>query len=350
MELQSAYSARSTPSARKLVKHSGSLETIRGDVNSISACQSSSTGCFSSDASSRPWSRCSVGSVPPRPDSGSSKGVSTPTKQISLQAVRRKDENFYDNSNFKVSKYDLQLKNTMDLLEKAEKNQLWEEEQARKGQKPQQATKLHLPVQNLLGKINGYKEEDYTFDFISNIDIKNFGDIKISEKKDDSDEDNKSDNEESHPVERRAPNELLMEFVDCLMKKDYKNAEKLCQMILLFEPKNPEALKFQPLLQRKLKLDERAALDGDDEDDESSSDSDDSYDDSDDITSSNENTDMEEEEDIEKSDETLTEQSKVSQNPARAILQMIFDGNPPDFINPDTSIDLAEEIKKLEEF
>ncbi|KAK0043494.1 glutamate-rich protein 2 [Biomphalaria pfeifferi] len=126
-------------------------------------------------------------------------------------------------------------------------------------------------------------------------------------------------------------------------------------MILLFEPKNPEALKFQPLLQRKLKLDERAALAGDDDDeddDESSSDDSDegSFDDSDDMTSSDESTDLEEKGDKEKELNTISEQSKVAQNPARTILQMIFGGDFPEFINPHTKIDLAEEIKKLDDF
>ncbi|KAI8778179.1 glutamate-rich protein 2 [Biomphalaria glabrata] len=351
MDLNPALSARSTPSARKLIKQSGSLEIIKGDANTVTACQSSSTGCFSSDASSRPWSRSSVGSVPPRPESASGRGVSTPTKQISLQAVRRKDDSIfpYNDKDFKVSKYDLLIKNTLDKMEHADKLQHWEDDQTSQGQKSQHATKLRLPVEK------AFKDEEYKFDFISSINVKKVGNLKIADDKEDSDEDNKSDGEESAPVERRAPNELLMEFIDCLMKKDYKNAEKLCQMILLFEPKNPEALKFQPLLQRKLKLDERAALAGDDDDeddDESSSDDsdEDSFDDSDDMTSSDESTDLEEKEDKEKELNTISEQSKVAQNPARTILQMIFGGDSPEFINPDTKIDLAEEIKKLDDF
>ncbi|KAK0043495.1 glutamate-rich protein 2 [Biomphalaria pfeifferi] len=173
MDLNPALSARSTPSARKLIKQSGSLEIIKGDTNTVTACQSSSTGCFSSDASSRPWSRSSVGSVPPRPESASGRGVSTPTKQISLQAVRRKDDSIfpYNDKDFKVSKYDLLIKNTLDTMEHADKLQHWEDDQTSLGQKSHHATKLRLPVENLL-KEKAFKDEEYKFDFISSINVK----------------------------------------------------------------------------------------------------------------------------------------------------------------------------------
>ncbi|KAK7480980.1 hypothetical protein BaRGS_00027795 [Batillaria attramentaria] len=79
---------------------------------------------------------------------------------------------------------------------------------------------------------------------------------KPAEDKSSSSDDDDSDSEEEV---RKAPNELFMEFLDCLMKKDYLNAEKLCRMILIYEPKNPEALKFHPVILEKLELGKYAA-------------------------------------------------------------------------------------------
>ncbi|XP_069791741.1 glutamate-rich protein 2 isoform X2 [Narcine bancroftii] len=59
--------------------------------------------------------------------------------------------------------------------------------------------------------------------------------------------------------ERRAPIELMGEFLKAVMERDYRLSRKLCQMILLYEPENPEAKQFQALLEKKIQLDEAAS-------------------------------------------------------------------------------------------
>ncbi|XP_035264792.1 glutamate-rich protein 2 isoform X2 [Anguilla anguilla] len=77
----------------------------------------------------------------------------------------------------------------------------------------------------------------------------------------------------SEDEEHRAPIELFAEFLKSVMDKDYILAKKLCQMILIYEPDNPEAKQFIPLIEEKLLLGQ--------EDDESSNDTEDSSDSSD---------------------------------------------------------------------
>ncbi|XP_064183237.1 glutamate-rich protein 2 isoform X1 [Anguilla rostrata] len=78
----------------------------------------------------------------------------------------------------------------------------------------------------------------------------------------------------SEDEEHRAPIELFAEFLKSVMDKDYILAKKLCQMILIYEPDNPEAKQFIPLIEEKLLLVGQ-------EDDESSNDTEDSSDSSD---------------------------------------------------------------------
>lgn len=75
--------------------------------------------------------------------------------------------------------------------------------------------------------------------------------------------------------EVKAPTQLLMEFLSAVMEKDYDTAEKLCKMILMYEPKNPEALAFETLIAEKKELGES----------EESSEEEDSEDDSDEYAS-----------------------------------------------------------------
>ncbi|XP_061092863.1 glutamate-rich protein 2 isoform X5 [Conger conger] len=77
--------------------------------------------------------------------------------------------------------------------------------------------------------------------------------------------------------ERRAPIELFAEFLKSVLDKDYILAKKLCEMILIYEPDNPEAKQFIPLIEEKLHLVGQEEC----EDDESSNDSEDSSDSSD---------------------------------------------------------------------
>ncbi|PAA57299.1 hypothetical protein BOX15_Mlig010206g2, partial [Macrostomum lignano] len=80
---------------------------------------------------------------------------------------------------------------------------------------------------------------------------------------------------------REAPNELLMEFVECVMTKDFNNAAKLCEMILLYEPNNLEALQFRAVISDRLLLDQLSSGNEDDDDDDTE-DGDDSDDDDED--------------------------------------------------------------------
>ncbi|XP_006003036.2 glutamate-rich protein 2 [Latimeria chalumnae] len=77
---------------------------------------------------------------------------------------------------------------------------------------------------------------------------------EMSDSSDGKDEEEEETSEEEE--DRRAPIELLGEFLKAIMDQDYKLASKLCQMILIYEPENPEAKQFIPLIEEKLLLDE----------------------------------------------------------------------------------------------
>ncbi|XP_061092864.1 glutamate-rich protein 2 isoform X6 [Conger conger] len=68
-----------------------------------------------------------------------------------------------------------------------------------------------------------------------------------------------------------------VQFLKSVLDKDYILAKKLCEMILIYEPDNPEAKQFIPLIEEKLHLVGQEEC----EDDESSNDSEDSSDSSD---------------------------------------------------------------------
>ncbi|XP_067934196.1 glutamate-rich protein 2-like isoform X2 [Watersipora subatra] len=88
--------------------------------------------------------------------------------------------------------------------------------------------------------------------------------------------DSESESSSDEEGERKAPNQLIMEFLDCVMSNDLENGLKLCKMILLYEPNNSKALKFLPLLQEKKEQDEAESEDDTDNSDEmDDSDSDD---------------------------------------------------------------------------
>uniref|UniRef100_A0A8C2WFH4 Glutamate-rich protein 2 n=1 Tax=Cyclopterus lumpus TaxID=8103 RepID=A0A8C2WFH4_CYCLU len=68
-----------------------------------------------------------------------------------------------------------------------------------------------------------------------------------------------------------APVELIMEFLGAAVDRDYQLASILCQMILIYEPDNPEASEFLPLIQRKLLEGENDEDSGSDEESSQSS-------------------------------------------------------------------------------
>ncbi|XP_077175861.1 glutamate-rich protein 2 isoform X3 [Paroedura picta] len=73
---------------------------------------------------------------------------------------------------------------------------------------------------------------------------------------------------------RTAPLELMGEFLKAIMEREYSLAKKLCQMILIYEPQNPEAKQFLPLIERKLQLESIQEADGEGTDEESTEESD----------------------------------------------------------------------------
>lgn len=123
---------------------------------------------------------------------------------------------------------------------------------------------------------------------------------------DDSDEEDEDEEEDLLGEKGRAPNALLMEFLTCMMEEDYENAEKLCKMILIYEPENPEALSFFPLIQEKRRQEEE-----EDDEDDSSDESDDSgeeEDSDDDEDDDDEDNDDDENSSEESDDEPFTHQ------------------------------------------
>ncbi|XP_020143979.1 glutamate-rich protein 2 isoform X3 [Microcebus murinus] len=112
-------------------------------------------------------------------------------------------------------------------------------------------------------------------------------DDKLSESIDDDDEDdsNDEDNEEdSNPKKDTcAPLELMAEFLRAEMEQDYHLAKKLCQMILIYEPENPEAKEFLALIEEMLLMEKGQNPKKDDEDSEEDSSSDSEGESSDDL-------------------------------------------------------------------
>ncbi|XP_040296514.1 glutamate-rich protein 2 [Bufo bufo] len=80
------------------------------------------------------------------------------------------------------------------------------------------------------------------------------------------------DEDESDDETGRAPIELLAEFISAVMDEDYQVAQKLCQMILLYEPENPEAKQFSPLIEEMLQIEQQSSEDEDSEDSEEETD------------------------------------------------------------------------------
>ncbi|XP_005458186.1 glutamate-rich protein 2 isoform X1 [Oreochromis niloticus] len=66
----------------------------------------------------------------------------------------------------------------------------------------------------------------------------------------------------------KAPVGLLMKFLRALKDKYFKLAVKLCHMILIYEPDNPEASEFLPLIQKKLLEEQDAERSNEEESDE----------------------------------------------------------------------------------
>nr|XP_039325871.1 glutamate-rich protein 2 isoform X3 [Saimiri boliviensis boliviensis] len=101
-------------------------------------------------------------------------------------------------------------------------------------------------------------------------------DDKLSESAENDGEDDTSDednDEDSNPKKNtQAPLELMAEFLRAEMAREYHLAKKLCQMILIYEPENPEAKEFFTLIEEMLLMEKTQNREKDSEDsDEDSS-------------------------------------------------------------------------------
>ncbi|XP_041459098.1 protein starmaker-like isoform X2 [Lytechinus variegatus] len=131
---------------------------------------------------------------------------------------------------------------------------------------------------------------------------------EVADDEEDVDEE-EDDEEEEGPT---APIELMGEFLDSVMEEDYETADKLCKMILIYEPENAECLQFKPLIEEMLKRlwhyqlygsssedesgDDDEEYDDEEDDEEDEDDEDDDSDDDSESDSSDESEDEEEEE------------------------------------------------------
>ncbi|XP_061291540.1 transcription factor Sp5 isoform X4 [Bos indicus] len=94
---------------------------------------------------------------------------------------------------------------------------------------------------------------------------------KLSESTDDDGEDTSDEDkeEDSNPnKDTHAPLELMTEFLRAEMGHDYHLAKKLCQMILIYEPENPEAKEFFSLIEEMLLMEKAQNLEEDDDESE----------------------------------------------------------------------------------
>ncbi|XP_039076403.1 glutamate-rich protein 2 isoform X4 [Hyaena hyaena] len=100
-------------------------------------------------------------------------------------------------------------------------------------------------------------------------------DDKLSESTDDDGEDDTTDDDNDEDRNRNkdthAPLELMAEFLRAEMGRDYHLAKKLCQMILIYEPENPEAKEFFSLIEEMLLMEKSQNLEEGDEDSEEDS-------------------------------------------------------------------------------
>ncbi|KAF7248344.1 Glutamate-rich protein 2 [Varanus komodoensis] len=95
-----------------------------------------------------------------------------------------------------------------------------------------------------------------------------------NEKPPDSSDDETNEQNQNEAKKRIAPLQLMGEFLNAIMERKYSLAKKLCQMILIYEPDNPEAKQFLPLIEHKLLLDSQRGEEAEDTGEGSSDESD----------------------------------------------------------------------------
>ncbi|XP_054977753.1 glutamate-rich protein 2 [Sorex araneus] len=99
-------------------------------------------------------------------------------------------------------------------------------------------------------------------------------DVKLSESIDDDEDTGGEDYEDdgNSTKETHAPLELMAEFLRAEMGHDYHLAKKLCEMILIYEPENPEAKEFFSVIEEMLQMEKtQSPEEGDEESEEDSS-------------------------------------------------------------------------------
>lgn len=249
--------------------------------------------------------------MPPQNQSSSqSRRTPTPTKQVSLRSVSRREEDsqgYEDTIDMEELRQSLSRENSRIFEPQVEEENI-------QGANSKVSRKGHSCSNN-----DGNKKPPFVVS--SNASIPPPKPVKALPKPkekpppegatggEESEDSSDSDSEEEE--ERRAPSQLLMEFLECLMKKEYVVAAKLCKMILIYEPSHPTALQFQPVLEEKILIEQEKenesgsdeSGDEDDESDDSGEDSDDESEDSDSEEEEEENDDRENEEDRNSADE-----------------------------------------------
>jgi len=88
---------------------------------------------------------------------------------------------------------------------------------------------------------------------IKQIEEKNQTNETTSECTSSSDESESSGYESSFKV--KAPIELIAEFITYIRSGKWERAQKLCKMILIYEPENGIAIQFKDLIEEKIQLD-----------------------------------------------------------------------------------------------
>uniref|UniRef100_A0A8D0BXT2 Glutamate-rich protein 2 n=1 Tax=Salvator merianae TaxID=96440 RepID=A0A8D0BXT2_SALMN len=127
---------------------------------------------------------------------------------------------------------------------------------------------------------------------VSNEPEKDVDRQNADEKSSDSSDDENYEQSDNVIEKRVAPLQLMGEFLKAIMEKKYSLAKKLCQMILIYEPENPEAKQFLPLIEQKLLLErERQNVEGEESGEASSDDSEEDTSDTDESEASSEDSD-----------------------------------------------------------
>ncbi|XP_063424957.1 transcription initiation factor TFIID subunit 11-like isoform X2 [Mytilus trossulus] len=246
--------------------------------------------------------------VSSRSSSQASRRTPTPTKQISLTAVRRREESFHQEDD--PSKVE-ELRKSMKL--EAERSFVKEPTDLNEFVVERNTAGSHVTKTKKTSRHNCYHNGDVET-AVQNEKKKPIPEMPkkpvdkatsntTDKKKEESSSEESSDEEEE---ERKAPNQLLMEFLECIYAKDFPTAAKLCKMILIFEPDHPVALQFQPVIEEKIQQDIEAEQEGEGSD-ESGSDEEDSGEeddsDSDDDDSDSDDSDDSDDDDDDKNDD-----------------------------------------------